>query len=116
MTTQIQPRFENVESLLDEYEAEEYDDQREIERYPLVRPVRVLLDDKIVHGLFSRDISVGGMGTIGQNEFEIGTVAYLAVHSLQQQDDIVMQAEVMWCRQYGYGYHATGWRFLQDVN
>ena len=116
MSTDAQPRFENVEALLDEYEAEEYDDQREVERYPLVRPVRVLLDDKIVHGMFSRDISVGGMGTIGQNEFDTGQVAYLAVHSLEQHDDIVMQAVVQWSRPYGYGYFATGWKFLGDVN
>ena len=115
MSTDAQPRFENVEALLDEFEAEEYDDQRELERYPLVRPVRVLLEEKIVHGLFSRDISIGGMGTIGLSEFAPGQVGYLAVHSLQQQDDIVLEAEAQWCRPYGYGYFATGWKFLNDV-
>ena len=116
MSTEVEPRFENIEALLDEYETEEYDEQRDEERYPLVRPARLLMDDgSIIHGLFTRDISAVGIGTIGANELATGMVAYIAIHSLEQYDDIVLKAAVKWCKPYGYGYYATGWTILSDV-
>ena len=81
------------------------------ERYPLIRPARLLMDDgSIVHGLFTRDISATGVGTIGAIEFNQGEVAYVAIHSLEQYDDIVLKASVKWCKPHGYGYYATGWK------
>lgn len=107
--------FENVEILLTEFDQEEYDEQRDSERYPLVRPVRVLLgDDTIVQGAFSRDISAKGIGTISSTEFPEGCVGYVAVHSLQQ-NDVVLKAIAKWSAPYGYGWFATGWEILSDV-
>ena len=106
--------FENVLVLLREFKEEEHDDQRDSDRFPLVRPVRIMMGDQIIDNAFSRDISLQGVGTISMAEFTPGQVAFVAVHSLEQ-NDVVVEAKVAWSQPYGYGWFATGWQILSDV-
>ncbi len=98
-----------VKMMLRESRAEQEEERRSLDRVPFVRPVRILGHSQ-AQQTFSRDISAGGIGLIGTEDFEVGTIAYLVVHSINGCS-VTLKSEVAWSRPFGSGWFLTGWQF-----
>ena len=105
--------FSGVQQLMKENQTALLRERRASDRIPFVRPV------KIVHGrnhdevreAFTRDFSPVGIGIVSDVEWPTAKIAELRIHSLMGKE-LVVKAEVRWCKPYGEGWFLVGWSFV----
>ena len=104
-----------VEQLLREEHAQIMRERRSVHRNPFVRPVTIVIPDtgQCIVG-FSKNISQVGIGVVTKIDIPLETVATVHI-SRVDKDDVVLQAECRWQRQFVRDWHISGWHFLQIV-
>lgn len=87
-------------------------DRRATRRLPYFGPVVVALPDSPSVNLsaFARDISEGGVGLVHLMPLKEGEV--ILTLPLPSGQNVVLRTEIVWCRDFGDGWYASGARFL----
>ncbi len=100
-----------INQLLAESQRAKLTERRTEARHELVRPVNIYLgDDDSCFG-FSKNLSKQGIGVIIDEEFSVGIIASLSIHSLNGQP-ANLKCELRWIDRFGAGWWMTGWKFL----
>lgn len=90
-------------------------ERRAVRRLPYFGPVTLSLqaDSRTRFSAFARDISGDGIGLVHCAAVPTGEV----VVTLSGEDTpIQLRTEIVWCRNYGNGWFASGGRFLDVVS
>jgi hypothetical protein len=88
---------------------------RAVERLPYYGPVSVALEipNSASLSAFAREVSEGGIGLIHVMPLkEVEVVIRLPLPSGRLA---ALRTQIVWCRDYGNGWHASGGRFLDVV-
>ena len=87
-------------------------EQREAERRPFFGPVTVTLPGAplLRFSAFARDVSPLGVGLVHIMPIERGEV--LIEMASASSEVVVFRTQIIWCRDYGDGWYASGGRLL----
>lgn len=80
-------------------------------REPLVVPVRVIRQERILASGFSRNISKSGICLITPQPLPVEEIVQLEIYRLQEKA-LTIFSKARWCRAYGPEYFMSGCRFL----
>ncbi len=79
-------------------------------RFPLFRPVSILVEDGRRYSAFSREISAYGIGLI--HEFELEPKEVELMISSDQGFSIRVRTRIVWCEPCGEGWYISGGKFM----
>ena len=87
-------------------------ERRAERRLPCFGPVTVSLpsDPEVALSAFARDVSPSGIGLVHLMPLDRGEV--VVNFPLPSGKLVALQTELLWCRDYGNGWYASGGRFL----
>jgi hypothetical protein len=115
----MEPALENecsgdaeIRAALAEFLSDGVSDGRSAKRQPRFGPVKLFrpVGDQRYVSAFARDLSMEGIGLIHLVPLEPGQILMPLV--LPSGRQIVLIVELLWCRDYGSGWYASGGRFL----
>ncbi len=100
-----------IERLLKE-QNESAAERRSAVRTPFFHPITIEVDGRS-HSGFTRDLSPPGIGLLHCMPLEAGEIV---VHLPLQDRTLKQRTLIVWCRDVGEGWYASGGRFLDAYN
>ena len=107
--TLLEQFIANRRALLHDYP---YAEQRNEDRFEIVMPVRITLEDERTRGGVTRDISRSGLGVVTPFKVVPSQIANIQL-STQEGAVAELLAECRWCKKFAGNTHFfSGWLFL----
>ncbi|MGC3970168.1 MAG: PilZ domain-containing protein [Pirellulales bacterium] len=114
-TSAFQLPLATLQGLL-EFGNFEHGKERRVEpRFAFAAPVRLRPRDasrRIVRG-YARELSRSGIGLLCESPLTIGELYCLTIDHIG--GPLLLEAEIMWCREAGDGWYLAGCRFINET-
>jgi hypothetical protein len=108
----VEPAKTVIERLRLQAMGTEAAERRSAERTPFFGRAKIELDNRQYHPAFTRDISAPGIGLLHRVPIDPGEIT---VHIPFPSGTLAQRTLIVWCRDVGDGWYASGGRFLDAL-